>query len=439
MKMQDNNDKIKKLAGSVLSRFEAEPPPEMWSRIERQLHRQKRLILFRMIAMAASVFILMGVGFSLLLRDHYRNNSEQDYASQYEKSKHGDPAGDTKKRSDTHYNGVSGSGPAQGNTNLPAKPAEKRKSISSSQQEVSGIPVETTPDPDSSNEQYMTGSVGLIEVTEPVGLAELPESIEKSDESIKIIPPAGIVELKQGITEPLKQDEQPALSGDLRKSSWSLSLGYGSSSSFEMVNDESALKSSNSNYSHDELSAEVANRTSYFDEVENTTHDAPLSLGFIISKKTGRRLFAETGLLYTSLGYRLKTAELNGMYQEYSNRLHYLGIPLGLRFVILERKRFGIYAAQSVIIEKGIISHSYIQSYTRGELSGSETDKVNVRGIQLSSLTGLGSEIKIAGNISVYGQAGLQLFYLNGSQPYNIRSTRMAWPSFQLGLRMKLE
>jgi hypothetical protein len=119
--------------------------------------------------------------------------------------------------------------------------------------------------------------------------------------------------------------------------------------------------------------------------------------------------------------------------------LYYLGVPLGIRFAITERKRFGLFATQSVIIEKGITSSSYTDTYTQGVLSGSENNEAGIRGIQLSSLTGLGADVKIAGNLSAYGQAGIQVFMLNSTQPYNIRSARVAWPSFQVGLRMKLE
>ena len=105
----------------------------------------------------------------------------------------------------------------------------------------------------------------------------------------------------------------------------------------------------------------------------------------------------------------------------------------------MERKRFGIFATQSVIIEKGIKSSNYTYTFTQGELSGSENNEAGIRGIQLSSLTGLGADVKIAGKMSAYGQAGIQVFMLNNTQPYNIRSARVAWPSFQVGLRMKLE
>ncbi|NTW26358.1 MAG: outer membrane beta-barrel protein, partial [Lentimicrobium sp.] len=173
-------------------------------------------------------------------------------------------------------------------------------------------------------------------------------------------------------------------------------------------------------------------------EVENTTHNAPLTLGLLISRQIGKKWNLETGLVYTKLGYQIETSEINQTYHEYRSEIYYLGIPLGVRFGIIDRKRFGIYAAQSLIIEKGIAGRTYNDTYNQGLLTGSENNSVSIRGIQLSSLTGIGADLRIAPKISLYGQTGLQLFFMNASQPYNIRSARVAWPSFQLGLRVKI-
>lgn len=432
--MQENKDKIKLLAGSLLSQFEAEPPMDMWSRIELQTRRRKRRALLWYMATAASVIILLGVGFSLLTPDKgtvVRSDHSQVAVSE-EKS---DSTSSKGAGSEKHLKSVIPPADSQVRN-------EKNPSDFKSENQFSEIvhknelaAVESTPEPALTivnQEAFFKGEIH----TPNVSLNDAhPDSIESVEVMTTQVVSAD--KLPPDILQP--KSIQPPVTDEPAKGNWQLAMGYGTSSTAEMTNGESALKSQSGNFSYDGLTAEVANETSYFEEIENISHDAPLSLGFIVSRQFGKRWYAETGLLYTRLGYMVKTYEMNNIYQQYSNELYYLGIPMGIRFAVLERKRFGLFAAQSVIIEKGLTSRGSTDTFTQGVLSGSENNGAAIRGVQLSSLTGIGADVKISGNLAAYGQAGVQLFFLNSTQPYNIRSARMAWPSFQVGLRMKLE
>jgi hypothetical protein len=437
--MSDKNDKIKKLAGSVLSQYEAEPPADMWSRIELQTRRKERLVLFRVMAMAASLLLLLGVGFSLLMPasdpvTKSKNLSENESPESENLIK------ETQKKSTSDYTGLSGAGLAERPSNAsPVNQTEKNRIFSSAQKGKTEGSMLSERLQESKPMQPENGQPEPALTEETIPATVTTEDVVAIAETANIVAPEDISTVSISDLTLLAPDTPPESSKNTGSNNWSLALGYGTSSTIDITQEDASLKSSGNNYSYDELSAEVANNTSYFEEVESTSHNAPLSLGFIISKKSGKRWYFETGLLYTRLGYHVKTFEMSNTYQQYNNQLYYLGVPAGVRFGILERKRFGIFATQSVIFEKGIASTGYTETYTNGILTNTESNKADIRGIQMSSLTGMGGDIKIAGNISVYGQAGLQLFFLNRSQPYNIRSARMAWPSFQVGLRMKLE
>ncbi|MBK6966493.1 MAG: outer membrane beta-barrel protein [Bacteroidales bacterium] len=429
-----NTDKIKKLAGSLLSQFEAEPPLDMWNRIELQIRKRKRRALLWYIATAASVIILLGVGFSLLTTD--KGTVVRSDRSQVAVSEEGsDLTGNKGVASEKQLKSV-----------IPPVNSEvrneKNPSDFNSENQASGIDqnielsaVESTPVSEISIVNQQDILISEI-ITPKVNANDAhPDSIELVE--VRTTQVVSDDKISPDILQP--NVLQPPVTDEPGKGNWQLAMGYGTSSAAEMTNGESALKSQSGNFSYDGLTAEVANETSYFEEIENISHDAPLSLGFLISRQFGQRWFAETGLLYTRLGYMVKTYEMNNIYQQYSNELYYLGIPLGVRFAVLERKHFGIFATQSVIIEKGITSRGNTDTYTQGVLSGSENKETAIRGVQLSSLTGIGADVRISGNLAAYGQAGVQLFFLNSTQPYNIRSARMAWPSFQIGVRMNLD
>jgi hypothetical protein len=188
----------------------------------------------------------------------------------------------------------------------------------------------------------------------------------------------------------------------------------------------------------DDFSSEVAEETAYFEDIESTTHAAPLVFGLSISRNISKRWNLETGLVYSRLGTVIRASEINAAYREYKSVLNYLGVPVGIRFEILKRKSLGIYAMQSVVFEKGVSSSRTTNIYKKNTLSSTETVSFPVRGIQVSSITGMGAEVDVVKQLGFYGQAGAQVFFLNASQPYNIRSAQMVWPSLQLGLRFHL-
>jgi len=219
---------------------------------------------------------------------------------------------------------------------------------------------------------------------------------------------------------------------------WDLALGYGIASGADFSNQSNALTEAGRGYTHDDFTAAVANETSYFEEIENTIHDAPLSFGFLVNKNINLRFTFETGITYTKLKYRVKTDELEPYYREYRNELNYIGIPAGLRYSLLWKRKFEVYALQWAVIEKGISGVWHTDIYSNDQLESTESNRHKIRGVQLSSVTGIGIQYSLRQNIHLFGQGGVQVFFLNQTQPYNLRSTHKAWPSVQTGLRMSL-
>lgn len=435
--MQENKDKLKEIAASHLAKFEAAPPEEMWSRIELQLRRRRRLYLVRVAALAASVLILLGLGLSRLMTDSVKESVKRNLSSNNFNASAKDSAS-------THTAGIPSV--SEQSSNLQRK-ERIRSTTPSGQREKTWKRIAALQTEKSAETEY--GIKRISPVKDEIAIVQdkqFPENEKVKEDSLlvkqdvaEVVPvPVVVNEVQTPVSILADSEAQPREDGSKNKN-WGLAFGYGSNPVIELSQKESAMNSPKSNFTYDENSAEVANETSYFENVENTTHNAPVSLGILISKPAGKRWNLETGLIYTKLGYLIRTAEKYESYHEYRNEIYYLGIPLGIRFGLLERRHFGIFSTQSFIIEKGIAGRAYADTYSKGLLKVSESTNVSIRGIQLSSLTGIGAEVNIAPKFAVYGQGGVQLFFLNGTQPYNIRSARMAWPSFQVGLRIKMD
>jgi hypothetical protein len=492
--MQENKDNIKDLAGKALRNFEVQPPSSLWAKIESGIARRRRKILiFRYSSIAASFLLLIGLGIGYLNYNENIDTREKLIASKTENNKpdnkettkpaatSGNTATDkgttgTKTTTDKSATGKNTSGNAAsgtvsgkvapanaspdkaGKTNTnpagikksqPAKPARAKEMPVRNQTNLTAQQLEQQPDQialqnqnnlitNENDQQNIRSSDQLNSNTGVELAAEQPVAETQSQE----IAPA--VTLPQIITPSadlaiVTPDYSSPDAGNDKNSSWSLALGYGLSSGADFTGEGDALEDGGRGYSHDPFTAAIANETSYFEEVENTIHDAPLSIGFTVDKQLSRRLSFETGLIYTRLKFRVKTNELDPYYKEYRNELTYLGIPAGIRYSFVQKKKYDFYLLQWAVLEKGISGIWFTDTYNNDVIESSESNKDKIRGIQLSSITGIGAQYKMAGKFYLFGQGGMQVFYLNKTQPYNLRSTKTVWPSIQAGIRMKLD
>ncbi len=462
--MQDNyindqdKDTLKDAVGNTLHNFEVDPPAGLWKNIEGGLHkRRRRAMLIRTTSIAASLLLLIGLGVAWfttdLLQSPHRNAISQRTAPAHEITYQPEStAGTETSKPSISGNNESSSGIIKPSSDKIKSSAGNNSDNNTQQQGASKknkikVPLKNTERKSviGTNANIEKPSLAAApEVEQPTDLAGI--QIEKVEQPTDLnrVPAENIEEnadlanVPMEITLPTAPvPVEPPVSG-ATDASWSLAMGYGLSSGLDLTQNKEALTDNGSRYSHDDFTASLANGTSYFEEIENTVHDAPLALGITIDKRIARRLSVETGIIYTRLGFCVKTDDLSSFYRKYRNELYYLGIPVGVRYSFIERKRFDLYALQWLVLEKGVAGRWYVDTYNNNIITETESTNHAIRGIQLSTITGLGGEIKLMGKFHLFGQGGVQVFYLNKTQPYNIRSSRVAWPSFQAGLRIGL-
>lgn len=217
---------------------------------------------------------------------------------------------------------------------------------------------------------------------------------------------------------------------------YNVSLAYGSVPGGSVSATELMYENTNVRYRNDAFQSEMAYETSFYEEIESTDVNPPLTLGLKLSYQVGKRIHLETGISYTSLSVISKSVEMENAFNEYERSLYYLGLPVGLRWDAVNAKQFRLYLAQSVMIEKGLKAINRNLHYENNKLFESSHFGMNIPGFQLSSLTTAGADLSLYNNFSMFGEAGLQVFFLNSTQPFSMRSAKMAWPVFQTGIRM---
>ncbi len=430
-KMQNEKDKIKELARSAFSGFEAEPPENMWSRIE-QAKQRKRILPYWLIGMAASIALLLGIGLAVL------NPFGEDNAITLKTPETASRESSAQPVSKTQSHGISTPQPAVSSERsshqaalTPVNPGKVAGKPGNPVMALSGLPAYQTTTYQQPLEESIAGNTPG-QPAKPAGSVDsLPASAVLTDPQVSLV-------VQSGIKKAPETEDQPEKPGPSSTADWQLAMNYTTSVGKESSGGDLLMSASQSQFSNDGFTSGIAEETAYFENIATTTHDVPLSLGFMLSRQLHRRWYFETGLLYTRLGYTMRTTQLSDSYQRSSSHLASLVLPLGIRFNLLEYKKISLFATQSAIIEKGTGIRSSTETYQSGQLTSTSDERTGIRGVQLSSLTGFGAGVKAGGNFSVYGQAGLQLFLLNRTQPFNIRSAHVAWPSFQIGVRMEL-
>lgn len=406
------------------SGFTYPPAPAVWSKVEAGLHRKRRILLYTRLAAAASFLFLFGISGWIF----YQNISVEQA-----------PAALSQKQ---------------------IKPVIEQKEIAGSlPQTTSKTRQQELPEPVIQAEQNFDNENEVI-------IANLFEANSTANDDSKVGNPAQEEKLAEAesanstgdVAVKTVKNEEPAANHSTetltlydqtlyddnlpeeksKEKSWKLGVGYGTTAGNSGSDPAVSYESNSANFSEDYFSSELSAETKLFEDLENTTHSHPISVGIMINKSLSDKWGLESGLLFTRLKTRATTNPENNSYTEYVSEIFYLGLPITVRFSIINGRRFGLYASQGLVLEKGVSVKYYTNTYSNNVLTDNHTSSYTADGVQLSSLTAAGLEYKFNDLMSIYLQPGFQVFFLNQTQPYNIRSSSSFWPSIQTGLRFQL-
>lgn len=405
---EDKHTEFEEILTRKLAGAEIAPPANMWSRIENKRGKNRYLLL----RIAAISLLLLGSGLLITLMTR---ESTREIVS-------------------------------RSNSQIELNQVSKTEQLSEETQTTQSA-------------ESFTAQAAVLALSEPVSQSSNNSSyIEEQDvhqtdvlntsgqETIEILPLDDTTDEPEKRTEPESKklipvpeqifDETPPIKKNDRK--LRLGLAYGSNINRGPDAEAAPQKLSSSQFGFDEFQGELAYETVFFQQIENTNFEVPFSVGLLLNLPITQRLRLETGLQYTLLAHESRTKVMNNKHSVYNTKLHYLGIPVGLQWVIINGRLLRFYVSQSLIIEKGLSANYSADRYEKGRFLETESSQVEIRGIQLSSNSSVGIEIAIQKSLALFGQAGAQVFLMNKTQPFNLRSEHMIWPSVQTGIRWRI-
>ena len=158
-------------------------------------------------------------------------------------------------------------------------------------------------------------------------------------------------------------------------------------------------------------------------------HSMPLNVGVKVRYGITDRLFAETGVSYSYLRSHGDDAQMS-----YQQRLHYLGVPVDLGYIVWSNHRMKAYVKGGAEMQK-LVSGRLTTTYNVAE-PFDQTSSVKERGAQWSIGAGVGFEVKALPKLSIYVEPSVKHYFDNGSQISSTYKDNDTNFSLQVGLRL---
>ncbi len=408
--MSKKEDQIVGFFKEKLQNWAPEPPQGVWEAAQAVQKRRRRMFIYRVSAAAAVLLLLLSVPFAF-----YRYKSS-DLPEQIPANAMLAPAQDVQPTP------VSPSVEIVLTTKPQLPKHEKRTSIVLNVSEVT------------SNDEMVTESTSNSITIEP------DAGISNDDIAINTATPEEIQKALNQMLADLKENEPENQKNDSPKKRRKTALAIAYNFAPDAITGQHGLFNNILNYRYgpDPFQGSMVFDTRNFKDVQESRLEAPFSAGLRLSISASKNLAFETGLSYTRLNTFTKTYPLDGIHLEYNQSLIYIGIPLGMRYDIVQTRILSLYTSQLVLAERGIVAVNSINKFEKDRNIGKMKLYENVQGFQLSTTTSAGLGLNLHRYISFYAESGLQIFYLNHTQPFNIRSSKKLWPVYQSGIRVNL-
>ena len=165
-------------------------------------------------------------------------------------------------------------------------------------------------------------------------------------------------------------------------------------------------------------------------------HHLPLTTGVSMGYQLNDRLSVETGVVYTLLASDFS----DGSHSNHitgNQRLHYVGVPLSMKYNVIPRKRFTVYTSAGMTIAKcvsGSIDRSYVVGHRSSEKKEKET--VDEKPMQVSLKAGVGLQYNISDVFGVDAEPGLAYHFADNSSLNTIYKDKPLNLNINIGLRL---
>ena len=144
------------------------------------------------------------------------------------------------------------------------------------------------------------------------------------------------------------------------------------------------------------------------------SHRFPVRGGVSFSYRINNRLSWESGITYANLTSDLKYGS-DSHYLSGQQTLHYIGVPLNVKYDIVSWKNFTVYASGGVLAEKCVSGKLKKEYFIDNLAKETDTQSHVVKPLQWSVNASAGVQFDIVPSVGVYAEPGISYYFDNGS------------------------
>lgn len=174
------------------------------------------------------------------------------------------------------------------------------------------------------------------------------------------------------------------------------------------------------------------------DIVKEVKHHTPIRFGLNAAFHLTDRLALETGLTYTQLNSDLREGSERSYY-EGTQRLHYVGIPLNVKYNIYTVGGLNIYASAGTLVEQCVSGRKETNLIVNGQNAEHSEEAAGSNPTQLSFNAAAGVQYNFTPLIGIYAEPGLS-YYVNDNSSLSTVYKEHPWNfNVNLGLRFNIK
>ena len=164
------------------------------------------------------------------------------------------------------------------------------------------------------------------------------------------------------------------------------------------------------------------------EQISDTQYSLPLNLGVQVQIPLKHNMALGAGVNYTMLRSSYDCL-INKKSYNVKQTLHYIGIPVNIYGMVVEKNSFRFYVNAGATIEKGVRAVYHLKSYDETLRSSSSID-----GLQFSVNAGMGVEYRISNLLGLYLEPNI-VYYMDSDVPRSIRTDQPLQVKAELGFR----
>lgn len=173
-------------------------------------------------------------------------------------------------------------------------------------------------------------------------------------------------------------------------------------------------------------------------EIEShINHRQPIREGISFIYQLNDRIGLESGLTYTLLLSDIKKGSENHYYTGRQS-LHYIGIPLQVKYRAFSWKQLDLYTSAGVLMENRISGKIEKKYVINNKINETEREDISSKPFQLSANIGVGLHYRLVSIVGIYAEPGLSYYFDDNSDVRTIYKEKPFNFNFNLGLRFTL-